>query len=554
VDPKNILARRQFLFATGAASALALTTRAAQAATAPCSSSSATIIKGITVERPVHLPYKLPTLAEMMAASGGAAGGPGGAPGGAPGAGAQGGVPGGAGGPGGAPGGGPGGATGGASGAAAAGGPSGGPPSAGASKSVPAVYIEDDKYLADKSKPSAIGAGKVKDKYASGLKINSKDGNVGGVYVTGLGAEYTIADATIDLSGDGAFGLGGPGCGASADDYSTLTLRNCTITTSGQSRGATAVQNHSVLRVYNSTLTSNGVPFTPDITSSSQKQQLEIDGNSRTHITLSNSFSYFYYSTIIGEGWAALSTDSSEGFVYLEANNCTVKTIKSGYGTYADGSCHNLLNRCNFDVASMAAIIAGEADCTFNDTKAKCGSYFALIHCVMGSTAEAGTLKVTGGDIKTKSAVVLVKSANAEIVFDGTKMVSESNVLLKSVISSDPNASKTAHIKGQKVYGIQATFKNMDVAGDVIHTEDKENRNMTVYLESTTLKGAIKDASISMNRLSKWIATANSNVTIVGDVDLSQIDAPAGVTITAVASVSGTHKLASCGTLILKTA
>jgi len=75
---------------------------------------------------------------------------------------------------------------------------------------------------------------------------------------------------------------------------------------------------------------------------------------------------------------------------------------------------------------------------------------------------------------------------------------------------------------------------------------------MTVYLEGTTLKGAIKDASIKMNRLSKWIATADSSVTLIGDVDLSRIDAPTGVTITAIASQSGTHKLASCGTLILK--
>ena len=43
---------------------------------------------------------------------------------------------------------------------------------------------------------------------------------------------------------------------------------------------------------------------------------------------------------------------------------------------------------------------------------------------------------------------------------------------------------------------------------------------MTVYLEQTTLKGAIKDASIKMNRLSKWFATKDSNVTIVGDVDV----------------------------------
>lgn len=526
---KTQLGRRQFLTIAGAASTLAMTAGVAKAAekvtTAGCSAGAGQTIKGVVVERPVHLPYKLPTLAEMQAAMGSSGGGApgGGAPGG-PGGGAAGGPGGGA--PGGAPGGG--------------------------KQPTPAVYVEDGKYVAGSSKAEAVTAGKVGERYASGIKIAGKSGEVGGVYVKGVGSEYTLADADIDLSGDGAFGLGGPGSGAAADDYGTLIVRNCTITTSGQQRNATSVQNHSVLKVYNSTLKSNGVPFTPDFSTSSQKQQLEVDGNSRTHVTLSNSYSYFYYSTIIAEGWAALSTDGSEGFVYLEANNCTVKTLKSGYGTYADGSCHNFLNRCDFDVAAMAAIIAGEADCTFYDTKAKCGSYFALIHCVMGSTAEAGTLKVTGGDIQTKKAAVLVKSANAEIVFDGSKIVSESGVLLKSVISSDPNASKTAHIKGQKVYGIHATFKNMDIAGDVDHSEDKENRGMTVYLESTTLKGAIKDASIKMNRLSKWTATADSNVTIIGDVDVSQIDAPAGVTITAIASVSGKYKLASCGTLILK--
>jgi hypothetical protein len=307
-----------------------------------------------------------------------------------------------------------------------------------------------------------------------------------------------------------------------------------------------------MLKVYNSTLTSNGVPFEPDITNTEQKKQLEIDGNSRTHVTLSNSYSYFYYCTVIAEGWAALSTDGAQGFVYLEANNCTVKTLKSGYGTYADGWCHNYINNCDFDVASMAGIIAGEADITFRNTKAKCGTYFALIHSI-GMPAEVSTLSVTGGEIATKSPVVLVKSANAEIKFDGVKMASESGILLKSTVSGDPQAANAANTKGQDVYGIHATFKEMDIAGDIIHAEDKENRTMTVYLESTTLSGAIKDALISINPLSMWIATADSNVTIIGNIVLSQIDAPAGVTITAVGAESGTFTLASGGTLIVST-
>ena len=481
------------------------------------------IIKGLVVEKPVH---QASTMKEAMPGMGSGEEGRGGAPGGPPGT--AGGAPGEAG---------------------RAGGPPGG--FGGGSKSTPAIYVDGGRYSAGKSKVGLVTGGKFDDKFASGLKIKAEAGDLGGVYVSGLKSEYTISDANIDLSGNGSFGLAGPGSGASADNYGTLIIRNSTITTSGENRNATAAQNHSILKVYNSTLTANGVPFEPDFTNTEQKKQLEIDGNSRTHVTLSNSYSYFYYCTVIANGWAALSTDGAQGFVYLEANHCTVKTIKAGYGTYADMGCHVAINDSDFDVASMAGIMAGEADITFRNTKAKCGTYFVLMHSI-GGPEELSYLKVTGGEIETKSPIVLIKSANADISFDGVKMASESGVLLKSVISVDPQAAKAANTKGQDVYGIQATFKDMYVEGDIDHSADKDNRNMTVYLESTTLKGAVKDARISINPRSKWVATSDSNVTIIGDVNVSQIDAPKGVTINAAADGSGTYKLASGGILILK--
>jgi hypothetical protein len=556
-EKKKTVGRRQFLIASGVASAATLATGAVTVASAKTKEASGdTVIKGLQVERPVHKPYKLPTLAEMMAAGGsmppgmgdqqgGQQGGPGGQGGeqGGPG-GEQGGAPGGQSGEGG-----PGGQQGGPS---EGGAPSGGPGGGGAS-ATPAVYILDGKYDKSKSKAGAVTDGKITDSYASGLKITGDSSELGGVYVTGYGTEYTLFDANIDVSGSGG-GLGGTAVLASCDDHATLTLRNCNITGTGNGRGASAVTNYGVLKVYNSTLTSNGEPFEEDLTSNSQKAQLEVDGNCRAHVTLSNSWSYFYYSDIISEGWAALSTDGAEGFVYLEANHCNVKTTKSGYGTYADGSCHNFLNYCDFDVASMAAILAGECDCTFYETNAKCGSYFGLIHCVMGSIEEAGTLRVTGGDIKTKKAVVKVKSANAKIVFDSARISAENGILLESSVSLDPNAEPTAHPDPEEVYGINATFRNMDMVGDIDHSEDKDNRYMNVYLEGTTLTGAVKDARLEMNRLSKWVATADSTVTLLGDIELSQIDAPSGVTITATANMSGTYKLASSGKLILKKA
>ena len=332
---KSLVGRRQFLIAGGAASTLALAAGAKAAEHAPASGCGAksTTIKGLTVEKPVHTPAPWPPTAM---AGGGAPGGGAGMPGGGAGA-PGGGAPGGAGAPGGMPGGAP-------SGPSDI--PDGGMPGA-IAKATPAIYVEDGRRAEDKSSPSAVSEGKVTDQYSKGAKISSKTAEVGGVFTTGIGTEYVLADATIDLNGSASMGLGGPNTGASAEDYATLVIRNCTITTTGKWRAATAAQNHSVLKVYNSTLKTSGVPFKPDFTTSGQKTQLEIDGNCRCHVTLSNSYSYFYYSTIVAEGWAALSTDSSDGFVYLEANDCTVKTLTSGYGTYADGGCHNVINRCN---------------------------------------------------------------------------------------------------------------------------------------------------------------------------------------------------------------
>lgn len=54
-----------------------------------------------------------------------------------------------------------------------------------------------------------------------------------------------------------------------------------------------------------------------------------------------------------------------------------------------------------------------------------------------------------------------------------------------------------------------------------------------------------------MDDKSCWTAAKVSDVTLVGAFELSQIDAPAGVTITAKGSEAGTYTLASGGTLIL---
>ena len=56
---------------------------------------------------------------------------------------------------------------------------------------------------------------------------------------------------------------------------------------------------------------------------------------------------------------------------------------------------------------------------------------------------------------------------------------------------------------------------------------------------------------LHLTKEDKWVATADSDVVFVTDVEPAQIDAPAGVTITAKGAEAGEFALASGGKLVV---
>lgn len=413
----------------------------------------------------------------------------------------------------------------------------------------PALYFKDGQLDREKSLTKYMYGGKISGDKAEDLRIVSYGGGVGGVFAEGAGTNLTVENSTISLSGSGG-GPGGANCGAGVDKGAQLTLKNVQIITNG-GHSATSCGGASVLRVYDSVLASQGSPFGEDAPEGSPKMgppaPLEIQGNNRAHCTVEKSYSYFNNSTIITDGWAALSTDMAKGFVYLEANDCRVVATKSGYGAYADYGCHDMFRRCRFDTGCMAFICAGNADGTFIDCDCECGTYFAMIHCVMGLPVEVGEVTVRGGSIHSKSPVYIVKSQNAILDMKDTKVSSDSGVLVHSILNDDPDTTK---VRGLKVYGIHVKMEGMDVTGDIIH-EDPE-REMRVYLTGTQLKGAIVDAALIMDKGSHWTATGDSRVTLGCDIEDYQIDALPGVTITAKGGEAGVYELASGGKLVVE--
>lgn len=423
-----------------------------------------------------------------------------------------------------------------------------------------ALEVKNGKIV---NRDAAI-SGEFTDTSARKVTLNLNRGDMGGIYVSGEGSDFTVEHANIRLSGEGQ-GLGGKLSGAAVEDHATLTLKDCRINMDGKLRCATSAGGNSVLKVYDSMLVSHGDPWPVDekevtwvIGPGMAKPPvfLEIEGNMRTHCTVMDSESYFYNSTIIADSWAALSTDAAGDRVYLEANDCNVITTRSGYGTYADTGCHCVLNRCNVDVQNMAAIVAGESSVKLNDCTSKCGSYVVLNHVVGGGPAgdsiftQVSKIDIVGGKYQCVDPAVIVKSCNSDILIDGAQVDSQCGVLVKSRVNDDPCAPNP---EGREVYGIHVTLQNMNTENSIVHEDP--NRRMTVQLKNTALVGAITGGVLlSLDESSRWTANGDSSVVLNGDVNAEQLDAAAGVTIMAVGSEDKTVKLASGGTLVVKTA
>jgi hypothetical protein len=138
----------------------------------------------------------------------------------------------------------------------------GGPPPMGEGpKMTPSIYIKDGQQVPGND--ATVYGGTVTGDTATDVRIVSYDGAVGGIYAEGPGTDFTVEGAVISLSGDGQ-GLGEKSAGAGVSDHAKLTLKDCLIDTWGLSRTSTSASGGSVLRVYDSIITSHGAPYGDD--------------------------------------------------------------------------------------------------------------------------------------------------------------------------------------------------------------------------------------------------------------------------------------------------
>lgn len=421
-----------------------------------------------------------------------------------------------------------------------------------------AVWIENGKYTPMKSMPSQVSGGEIGDSEIKDLKISSGLERMSAVVVKGEGS-CTITDPVIELSGYGCSDFTSRGAGMLSYQSAEVTVRNAVITTRDAGRPATVATEGSKLKVYDSKLTTHGGTLPPDYEPVIGPGMMEppyplgLGGNCRTHLSMDNSETYFYNCDVYAAGWAAISTDSSGGYLYFEGNDCRINVPGNGYGTYADNGCHVCFNNCEFDVGNMLAIQDGNSSVTLNGSTAVCGKIGFLLHGGMKEYADTGKIDITGGRLQSAEEMFLAKSTNVDIYVSGAELVSKSGVLLRSMVTDDTFYAEFS-AKGPECYGVQITLEGMKAEGNIIH-EDTE-RKMNISLADTALKGAVTgNPVLAFYGGSVWTATSDSEVTLKNVSGADIIDASQGVTVKAQAgencALSGRYDLKSGGVLVV---
>jgi hypothetical protein len=318
-----------------------------------------------------------------------------------------------------------------------------------------AVYVNDGKYMPEKSVAASVGGGTVNDASASDVKITSVGDKFNGIIVTG-DSRYTVNNPVINMTGNGGNDFAGFGAAIMTDGKAEVTIENARIRTTGAVRPAIWVGGNSTVTINNSDIETHSGTLPSDYSFSWVKGSMgkggffmEVPwmlgcvGNTRSTILMANGRVYYNNSHIKAYGWGALSTDQVNTGAELYATNCLIETIDSGYGSFADGSA-NTYSKCTFKVVDYGLIMQ-RGSAHFTD-----GTVINSDRLGVMSYGGSTVLRIDKGCVfNTKKAVIQIKGGSPNIEVDNAQLNSESGVIFQAMLQDDPDMVKSSKGGGQ---------------------------------------------------------------------------------------------------------
>ncbi len=415
----------------------------------------------------------------------------------------------------------------------------------------PAYVIENNQVTAFPRNHQLEGT--IGSTEARGIRFTTEEKFINGIVVKG-NSRYTISDAYFKLDGQGVNDFEGIGAAVMATDDADLTVENSYIETNGVIRPCTACGGRATLRVVGCKVYGNSGPL-PDYYDHNNPIKgpgmmeppagLFLGGTIRTHLSVGTTKTYYKDSHIESDSWAALSTDNGRD-LYLQADNCDVIVRNVGYGVYSDGGCNVVLNDCRFQTATHGGILAGDFTAKFCGCDMKSGKYDFMCHDLSGGADSAAPLEVRNSTCYAEEACLYIKSHNIHADIENSSLTSP-NYAVHAIVNDDPDARKMP--ADAVPYGNKLYISGSQIKGAIVNEDVRE---MSIVLENSTVEGVIRGAYVKLTG-STWLSPEDSSVALVDCTGVQGIDAPAGVTISAVAAsgttLSGSYDLPSGGKL-----
>ena len=387
------------------------------------------------------------------------------------------------------------------------------------------IWIENGRLSEAKSRQRLVeNSGAVAD-----FTFSSSEPCLSAIVVRDPESDVRIEGADIQLEGTGCSDFTSKGAGLLVYEQGKAELVNSEIVTRGATRACTIATSGAKLHVKDCRLASYGGPLPADYKPVIGPGMMEppyplgLGGNCRTHLSMDNSETFFDHCDIYAAAWAAVSSDSGGGYCYAEVNDSNVLCEGNGYCGYADNDCHLAFNRCTLQSGNMAFIQDGNSSILVRDTSCTCGKIGMMLHGGMERFDDVGVVDIQDSSIKAAKQIALCKSTNVDLYFRNTKLESEDGIIIESRITDD-RMYFTRRTLGPDVYGVQATFEDMQVNGDFL-MGDSERKNCLHFVNTEVVGTISGNPEVWLEEGSKWVSSGSSLVTLMGPIDISSIDA-----------------------------
>ena len=256
-----------------------------------------------------------------------------------------------------------------------------------------AYEITADGLTANDLPGVEVTMGDITDTGADTVIMNITDFGTNGFKVSDGGA-YTISNSVITKEVTEPVDANAAGGYIAGVTDGRLTIDSCIFVNAGKGgrNGNYTVdcERTGEMVVIDSVIMQTGFEgdtegYTADIADPPSNLGLLISGYARANMSVGQSKTWYYGSTVITEGWAAMSTDSAQSGFTFYSYDSTGMALHGGYGTYADTSCVDWFFASHLISPEVGAIISNNGE----------------IHMAGGDAATADALAFLPEDYET---------------------------------------------------------------------------------------------------------------------------------------------------------